>query len=118
MIFAVAACRWGLLGGLLLIALEAALVGSALAIAVMTRSPFGRLVATGIGSMVGFQSFVNIGMTIGLLPITGLTLPFVSSGGTSLVACWVAAGLLFSVAARDARVAGGMMGGSAARVGG
>ncbi|MBM4008576.1 MAG: hypothetical protein FJ285_03185 [Planctomycetes bacterium] len=117
MIFAVAACRWGLLGGLLLILLEVTLVGSALAIAVMTRSPFGRLLATGIGSMIGFQSFVNIGMTIGILPITGLTLPFVSSGGTSLVACWIAAGLLFAVAARDARGVGGMMGGSAARVG-
>jgi cell division protein FtsW (lipid II flippase) len=117
MIFAVAACRWGLLGGLLLIVLEVALVASALAIAVMTRSPFGRLVCTGIGSMIGFQSFVNIGMTIGILPITGLTLPFVSSGGTSLVACWVAVGLLFAVAARDARSAGGLMGGSAARVG-
>jgi len=117
MIFAVASCRWGLVGGLLLIALEVTFVGSALAIAVMTRSPFGRLVSTGIGSMLGFQSFVNIGMTLGILPITGLTLPFVSSGGTSLVACWIAAGLLFAVAARDARATGGLMGGSAARVG-
>jgi rod shape determining protein RodA len=72
------------------------------------------LVGTGIGAMLGFQAFVNIGMTLGILPITGLTLPFVSFGGSSIVASWIAMGILFSVAARDAK-AGGTVGGSAVR---
>ena len=114
MIFAVVACRWGLMGGLLVIGLEVVVVLGALWVAITARNPFGRLVGTGIGAMLGFQAFVNIGMTLGILPITGLTLPFVSFGGSSIVASWLAMGILFSVAARDAR-AGGTMGGSATR---
>ena len=115
MIFVVATCRWGLVGGLTIIALEAAIAFGAFLIAASTRLPFGRLVGAGVGAMMGFQACVNIGMTMGLLPITGLTLPFVSSGGSSIVASWMALGLLFSIAARDAK-AGGLMGGSARRV--
>lgn len=114
MIFVVAACRWGLVGGIAVIVLEAAVAVGALFIASTTRLPFGRLVAAGVGAMIGFQSCVNIGMTMGLVPITGLTLPFVSFGGSSLVASWMAMGILFSIAARDAR-AGGLMGGTARR---
>ena len=114
MIFAVVACRWGLVGGLLVIFLEAAIVFGAMWVGVTSRNPFGRLVGTGIGAMIGFQAFVNIGMTLGILPITGLTLPFVSFGGSSIVASWIAIGILFSVAARDAK-AGGTVGGSAVR---
>ncbi len=114
MIFAVIACRWGLLGGALVIAMEAAICVGAFWIAATTRMPFGRMVGVGVGAMLGFQASVNVGMTMGLLPITGLTLPFVSSGGSSLVASWIALGLLFSVAARDAR-APGVSGGSARR---
>lgn len=114
MIFAVVACRWGLVGGLLVIFLEAAIVFGAMWVGVTARSPFGRLIGTGIGAMLGFQAFVNIGMTLGILPITGLTLPFVSFGGSSIVASWIAMGILFSVAARDAK-AGGTVGGSAVR---
>ena len=114
MIFVVAACRWGLVGGIAVILLEAAVAVGALFIAATTRLPFGRLVAAGVGAMVGFQSCVNIGMTMGLVPITGLTLPFVSFGGSSLVASFMALGILFSISARDAR-AGGLMGGTARR---
>ncbi|MSQ91096.1 MAG: rod shape-determining protein RodA [Phycisphaerales bacterium] len=114
MIFAVVACRWGLVGGLAVILLEAALAVGAMWIAVTSRTPFGRLAAVGIGAMLGFQSFVNVGMTMGILPITGLTLPFVSFGGSSIVASWMAVGLLFSIAARDARL-GSITGGTARR---
>jgi cell division protein FtsW (lipid II flippase) len=114
MIFAVVACRWGLVGGLLVIGMEAALAVGAFWIAATTKMAFGRMVGVGVGAMLGFQSCVNIGMTMGILPITGLTLPFVSSGGSSIVACWIAVGLLFSIAARDAR-ATGLGGGSARR---
>ena len=114
MIFAVVACRWGFLGGLTVIALEVAVVAGAMWVAVTSRDHFGKLVGTGVGAMLGFQAFVNIGMTVGIVPITGLTLPFVSSGGSSIVASWIAIGILFSIAARDAR-GRPIMGGSAAR---
>ncbi len=115
MIFAVVACRWGFIGGVAIIVLELAVAAGALTIALLTKNPFGRLAGSGIGAMIGFQSFVNIGMTIGILPITGLTLPFVSFGGSSIVASWMAMGILFSVAARDARV--GRASGASARRG-
>ncbi|MSR44481.1 MAG: hypothetical protein EXS15_03860 [Phycisphaerales bacterium] len=115
MIFAVVACRWGLVGGIAVILLEAGVAAGAMCVAVAARSPFGRLLGSGVGAMLGFQSFVNVGMTMGVLPITGLTLPFVSFGGSSILASWIAVGLLFSVSARDARL-GAMTGGSARRV--
>ena len=66
------------------------------------RSPdlFGRLVAAGVASWFAFQVFVNIGMTLGIMPVTGLPLPFVSYGGSSMFANWMAVGLLLNVHAR------------------
>jgi cell division protein FtsW (lipid II flippase) len=103
MIFAVIACRWGLLGGVLLWALGAAYAFGAFMVGLRAGTMFGRLVAVGIGSMVFLQLLVNTGMTIGLLPVTGMTLPFVSYGGSSLVALWVTTAVLFSVASRRSR---------------
>ncbi|GAA5023048.1 rod shape-determining protein RodA [Terrabacter aeriphilus] len=60
---------------------------------------FGRLVAVGVGVWFGVQAFENIGMNLGLMPVTGLPLPFVSSGGSSLIASWLALGLVGNVAA-------------------
>jgi cell division protein FtsW (lipid II flippase) len=103
MIFAVAACRWGLAGGIAIVALQGIYALGALWIAAVTRSRYGRLAATGIGIMCAWQATVNLGMTVGLLPITGLTLPFVSAGGSSMVAAWMATGILFGIAARQSR---------------
>jgi rod shape determining protein RodA len=58
---------------------------------------YGRLVATGVAAWFGFQMFENIGMTLGIMPITGIPLPFVSAGGTSMMATWIAIGLLQTV---------------------
>jgi len=58
---------------------------------------YGRLVATGIVAWLAFQMFENIGMTLGIMPITGVPLPFVSAGGTSMMAVWIAVGLLQNV---------------------
>jgi Bacterial cell division membrane protein len=58
---------------------------------------FGRLVATGVVAWLAFQSFQNIGMNLGIMPITGVPLPFVSYGGTSMFASWIALGLLANV---------------------
>lgn len=63
---------------------------------------FGRLVTTGIGVWLGVQSIENIGMNLGVLPVTGLPLPFLSYGGTSMVAVWIAVGIVGNVASETA----------------
>jgi rod shape determining protein RodA len=75
-----------------------------LGVAIRTREPFGRLVATGIAAAFAAQSFQNIGMTMGLTPITGVPLPFVSQGGSSLVASYLSIGVVIGIASRRVRV--------------
>jgi cell division protein FtsW (lipid II flippase) len=100
MIFAVFTARFGMIGVLGLLALYGAWVGGALWVAVSCKDPFGRLVCVGLATLVGTQMGINIGMTIGLLPITGMTLPFVSYGGSSLVMGFVMVGLIVNIAMR------------------
>jgi rod shape determining protein RodA len=69
----------------------------ALRIATRADDQFGLLVASGVAMWFAFQSFVNIGMTIGIMPVTGLPLPFVSYGGSAIFADMIAIGLLQSV---------------------
>lgn len=92
--------RWGLAGTLAVLALYALLIGRGFYIASETREPFGRLLAVGIVSLLGTQLVINAGMTVGLLPITGITLPLVSYGGSSLLFTSVALGLLVNVGLR------------------
>ncbi len=68
--------------------------------AATTMNPFGRLVCVGFAAIIASQMIVNIGMNIGLLPITGMTLPFVSYGGSSLVATFAMTGIALSIALR------------------
>lgn len=103
MIFAVIAARWGLLGGICVLAMYFFFMIGGVLTAAVCREPFGRLIAVGFVAIVFTQMTVNIGMTIGLLPITGMTLPFISYGGSSLVANWLMAGILFNVALRRPR---------------
>jgi cell division protein FtsW len=63
-----------------------------------TRTEFGRLVAFGITTWIGVQALINIGVTVGTLPTKGITLPFVSYGGSSLMMCLLSVGVLVSVA--------------------
>jgi cell division protein FtsW (lipid II flippase) len=100
MVFAVVCCRWGLLGALATWGLFAMFILGGLLTAGQCKDPFGRLVAVGIVAVTFAQMVINTGMTIGLLPITGMTLPFVSYGGSSLVAVWLSVGLLFNIALR------------------
>ncbi len=100
MIFAVICTRWGALGGLLTLGLYVALIAGGLLSAALNKEPFARLIAVGITTVIFTQMFVNIGMTIGVLPITGLTLPFVSYGRASLLTSFMMIGLLLSVSAR------------------
>ena len=100
MVFAVVCCRWGLLGALMTWGLFAMFCIGGLWTAALCKDPFGRLVAVGIVAVIFAQMLINTGMNIGLLPITGITLPFISYGGSSLVAKWIMVGLLYSIAMR------------------
>lgn len=93
-VFSVAAEELGFIGSLGLIVLLGFVAIRALWIALRTDDPFTRLVAVGVSTWFGFQTFQNIGMNLGVMPVTGLPLPFVSYGGSAMVACWAAIGLL------------------------
>lgn len=99
-IFCLIGERWGLGGTLLVIVLYAVLFARGLAIAGSTREPFGRLLAVGIVALLAAQTIINTGMTVGLMPITGLTLPLMSYGGSSLLATCLALGLLLNIGLR------------------
>lgn len=96
-IFTVAGEELGFLGSALLITLMAVILWRAVFIAWKADDLYGRLVATGVAAWLAFQMFENIGMTLGIMPITGIPLPFVSAGGTSMMATWIALGLLQTV---------------------
>lgn len=98
MVIAVVALRWGLLGAVGVVVLSAAWVIGALATAASCKEPFGRLVCVGLAAFVAAQTAINVGMNIGLLPIVGITLPFVSYGGSSMLTVWLMTGLVFNVA--------------------
>jgi rod shape determining protein RodA len=96
-IFTVAGEELGFVGSAVLVGLLAFIVVRAVRAAQLADDTFGMLVASGIAVWFTFQSFVNIGMTIGIMPITGLPLPFVSYGGSAVFADMIAVGLLQSV---------------------
>jgi len=98
-IFTVIGEEGGLLGAAAVVGLFMVMLFYMLKVAYFTREPFGRLLITGLATVFTIQSFVNIGMTIGLAPVTGLTLPFVSYGGSSLATSYLAIGIVHSVKA-------------------
>ena len=97
-IFAIIAEELGLIGALIVVALFVALCLLGARAALLAPDRFGMLVAAGVTSWFGVQAFVNIGAVIGILPITGVPLPFVSYGGSSLLFSMIGAGLLLNVA--------------------
>jgi rod shape determining protein RodA len=99
-IFSVVGATWGLAGAGLTLLGYTLLVLLLLRIARRTRESFGRLVAGGIATMITAQAAINLAMTIGCAPITGLTLPFMSYGGSSLVTSFAALGLALNVSMR------------------
>jgi len=96
-IFAVAGEELGFVGAVTILALLAIVLVRAIRIAARADDMFGLLVASGIAIWFGVQSFINIGMTIGITPVTGLPLPFVSYGGSALFADMIAVGVLLAV---------------------
>ncbi|MEK6643258.1 MAG: FtsW/RodA/SpoVE family cell cycle protein [Planctomycetota bacterium] len=99
-IFAVLGHQWGFVGCIGVLMLYLIMIGAGLTIASGTTDPFGRLLAVGVCALLFAQTIINVGMTVGLMPITGMTLPFVSMGGSSLIANYLAIGLLIDVARR------------------
>ncbi|MFC8125335.1 rod shape-determining protein RodA [Streptomyces sp. NPDC057302] len=96
-VFTVAGEELGFLGAGLILVLLGVLLWRACRIARETTELYGTIVAAGIIAWFAFQSFENIGMTLGIMPVAGLPLPFVSYGGSSMFAVWVAVGLLQSI---------------------
>jgi rod shape determining protein RodA len=96
-IFTVVGEEFGFLGAMFVLALFALLLWRAIRIAYLSKDPFGTYVAVGIASMFAIQIFVNVGMVIGIMPITGIPLPFLSYGGSAMLVNFAAIGMLLSI---------------------
>ena len=99
-IFSVFAEEWGFVGSLILILIFLILIVWALNIAYGCRDPFGTILSVGISAMIFWQVVVNIGMVMGLMPVVGIPLPFISYGGSSIVTMMISIGLLINVSMR------------------
>lgn len=106
-IFAVVGEELGFIGGTTILTLYFLLVTLILNIARRTRDHFGRLICVGVAAMFGFQVFLNTGVATGILPVTGVTLPFLSFGGSSMIASYMALALVLSVGAHRVTVLDG-----------
>lgn len=100
-IFSVVAEEFGFLRGIALLGLYVLFVFCGLGIAVESRDPMGRLIVVGFVTMIATQVFVNVGMTLGITPITGLTLPFMSYGGSSMISSFIALSFIINVRLRS-----------------
>jgi rod shape determining protein RodA len=99
-VFSVVGETFGFVGAALVLSLFALLIWRSLRILTMAKNLYGTLIAGGITAMLMFQVFVNVGMTIGIMPITGVPLPLVSYGGSSVIVTFLAIGLLQSIHAQ------------------
>ena len=97
MVFALVGEQFGFLGSAVVLGAYIVLFAAGIEISAATKEPFGRLIALGIVAMLAGQTFINLMVAMRLMPVTGVTLPFVSYGGSSLLASYMAAGLLLNV---------------------
>ncbi len=102
-VFSVLAEELGFMGAMVMLILFVLLLWRILVAGWRSRDPFGTLFASGVASMVLFQLFVNVGMVMGIMPITGIPLPFVTHGGASLVSLAIGLGILQSINIRQTR---------------
>ncbi len=102
-VFAILAEELGFIGATVVIGLFVALIWRVLVAGWRSKDPFGTMFAAGLGSMLVFQLFVNVGMVIGIMPITGIPLPFVTHGGASLISVAAGLGILESINIRQGR---------------
>lgn len=105
-IFAVYAQETGLVGVVLYLALMFVMITRMIAIGRATREPFSRLCVVGVAALFFAQAFINIGVVSGLLPVTGITLPLMSYGGSSLLSAFLALGLVCNIAVQPSRLIG------------
>jgi rod shape determining protein RodA len=96
-IFTVVGEELGFLGAMVLLVLFSVVLWRAYRIALLSRDAFGTFIAAGVAAMIAVQVFINVGMTIGIMPITGIPLPFISYGGSALIADLIGIGLLQSI---------------------
>jgi rod shape determining protein RodA len=99
-IFSVLAEEWGLMGALTVIILFLIIIAWGLSIAGRCRDPFGTILSVGVTAMIAWQVLINIGMVMGLMPVVGVTLPFISYGGSSIITMMMGIGLLMNVSMR------------------
>jgi rod shape determining protein RodA len=97
MVFALIGEQFGFVGSAIVLAAYIVLFTAGIEVAGNTREPFGRLVALGIVATMAGQTFINLMVVLRLMPVTGITLPFVSYGGSSLLASFMAIGLLLNI---------------------
>jgi rod shape determining protein RodA len=102
-VFAILAEELGFVGALVVLGLFVALLWRILVAGWRSKDPFGTIFACGVAAMLLFQLFVNVGMVIGIMPITGIPLPFISHGGASLISIALALGVLQSINIRQGR---------------
>ncbi|MCR6514195.1 rod shape-determining protein RodA [Clostridium sp. LY3-2] len=103
-IFAATSEHWGLIGSLFVLFLYGVLISRMIAIARTSKDIFGSIISVGLVSYLLFAIFQNIGMTIGLMPITGITLPLVSYGGSSLLTTIMSIGLVLNIGMRRKKI--------------
>jgi len=103
-IFAVIGEELGLIGSLFIVILFMFIVWRGISISLSTQDRFGSLLAFGIASLMGIQAIINIGVVTGSLPTKGLTLPFVSSGGSSILLSMISVGILLNISKTRNRV--------------
>jgi rod shape determining protein RodA len=99
-IFSVISEEWGFIGAGVIILLFLVIIYRGINVIFNAKDMIGSLIATGITSMFFFHILINIGMAIGIMPVMGLPLPFLSSGGSFLLTCMMATGLLLNVELR------------------
>ena len=97
MIFTLVGEQFGFVGSFVVIVAYVVLFVAALEIASQTKEPFGRLVAVGVTAALAGQTFLNLAVSLKVMPVTGVTLPFISSGGSSLIASYLSVGLLLNI---------------------
>ena len=99
-IFSVLAEEWGFFGSVFILVIFLLIIVWGLNIALRCRDPFGTILSVGISTMIFWQVFINIGMVMGLMPVVGVPLPFISYGGSSIVTMMLSVGILLNVSMR------------------
>jgi rod shape determining protein RodA len=99
-IFSVLAEEWGFMGSFILLFLILLLISRGLKIAYTSKDRAGAILAIGISAMIFWQSFINVGMVLGIVPVVGVPLPLLSYGGTSIVASFIGIGILMNISMR------------------